>query len=228
VSGRQLQAGQRVPDIEGAALAALPIFPLPEVVLFPGTLLPLHVFEERYRELTRDALEGHQLLAMTRLRTDHPAADPDRPPVYPIAGIGEIQASRETEDGRYYLVLRGLARIAIREELPLERSYRRVRAALLPDLPSERPELVTACESQLISLCDRLAGALPDADELRDLVREARSPGERADLVAGALISDADERQSLLETLDPADRLERLIELVADALAELGVELERN
>lgn len=217
----------QLPDIDGAALAELPIFPLPDVVLFPNELMPLHVFEDRYRDMTRDILDGHGLMAMTRLRSaDH--SDSEQPEVFPIAGLAKVEAARETSDGRYLLLVRGIARIAIREELPLERSYRRVRAALVPDVPSERPELVTACAQQLVALCDRLADAFDEADELREVVRTVDTPGERADVITAAMVSDPDERQSLLETLDPADRLERLLELVAEAMVSLGVERQLN
>lgn len=224
-----MQRPRRVPDIDGAALASLPLFPLPDVVLFPGALMPLHIFEARYREMTRDALAGPGLLAMARLRGDSKNQDDlQRPAVYPIAGVGKIEASRQTDDGRYYLVLRGLARIAIREELPGEGSYRRVRAAVVPDVPADRPELVAAYERQLVAMCHRLTEAVPEAEALDEMLREAESAGERADLVAAALVSDPDARQQLLETLDPTERLTELIGLVAEGLAELGVETERN
>jgi hypothetical protein len=218
----------QLPDIDGAALAELPIFPLPDVVLFPSELLPLHVFEERYRDMTRDALDGHGVIAMTRLRPEAVHSDSEQPEVYPIAGLGKIEAARETPDGRYLVLLRGIGRVAIREELPLDRSYRRVRAALVPDVPSERPELVSACSQQLMYLCDRLAEAYEEASDLRDVLRAAETPGERADVVSAAVVSDPDERQRLLETLDPADRLDRLLELVAEAMTSLGVERQLN
>jgi Lon protease-like protein len=208
-------------EIDPSALSELPIFPLEDVVLFPGAVLPLHIFEPRYREMTRDAMDSHQLLAMTRLRDDDD--DSDSPPVHEIAGLGRIVACRETDDGRYYLLVRGLARVRIEEELPLDRAYRRVRAVLLEDAATDQPQVLTATEGQLVALCDRLADVLgDDGDKLRELVREGDTPGSRADLVTAALIADPDERQRLLETLDPADRMSRVIELIARASAEIG------
>lgn len=200
------------------ALAALPLFPLDDVVLLPGALLPLHVFEPRYREMTRDALDGHQLVCMTRI-----ASDDDPPAVTPVAGVGKIIACRETDDGRYYVLLRGVARVHIDEELAPDKSYRRARVTVLDDNATGRPLVVSATEGQLVSLCDRLSDAIGDDDgRLRELVREADSPGGRADLVCSALVSDPDERQRMLETLDPADRLDRMVELLARATAEMG------
>src|SRR5262245_62493611 len=107
-----------------AALAALPIFPLPNCVLLPGGLLPLHVFEPRYRELTRDCLAGHQMMAIARLRPGYEGTYYGRPPVYERCGVGRIICSEELPDGRYALLLRGVARIGIARELAAGSSQR--------------------------------------------------------------------------------------------------------
>ena len=78
------------------ALAALPIFPLPNCVLLPGGLLPLHVFEPRYRELTRDCLSGTQLMAIARLRPGYEQTYYGRPPVYERCGVGRKPGSTGT------------------------------------------------------------------------------------------------------------------------------------
>ena len=75
--------------------SSLPIFPLPNCVLLPGGLLPLHVFEPRYRELTRDCLAGHQLMAVARLRPGYETTYYGRPPVYERCGVGRIICSEE-------------------------------------------------------------------------------------------------------------------------------------
>src|SRR6266404_2412978 len=74
-------------------LAALPIFPLPNCVLLPGGLLPLHVFEPRYRELTRDCLAGHQYMGVARLRPGYESTYYGRPPVFGRFGVGRIICS---------------------------------------------------------------------------------------------------------------------------------------
>src|SRR6266567_2216926 len=112
-------------------LAALPIFPLPNCVLLPGGLLPLHVFEPRYRELTRDSLAGHHLIGVARLRPGYEASYYGRPPVYERCGVGRIICSEELPDGRFALLLRGVARVEIARELPPDRAYRRVEARVL-------------------------------------------------------------------------------------------------
>lgn len=210
-------------DIDPSFLDGLPIFPLPNAVLLPGGVMPLHVFEPRYREMTRDCLDGSRLMAIARLRPGYEASYDGRPAVFPACGLGRILASEELADGRYLLVLRGVARVAIETELPPTRSYREVRARLMPDDESSRPEAARAGHVHLVSLCDRLSHVLDrGGEELRCLIRESTSPGACADAVAAALIMDHGERQRLLETLDPADRLERTTEHIGRLLCQLA------
>src|SRR2546423_8680207 len=115
------------------ALAALPIFPLPNCVLLPGGLLPLHVFEPRYRDLTRDCLAGHHMMAVARLRPGYESTHYGKPPVYERCGVGRIICSEELPDGRFALLLRGVARVEIARELPSSRAYRQVEARMLAD-----------------------------------------------------------------------------------------------
>jgi Lon protease-like protein len=210
-------------DLDPDALSALAIFPLPNAVLLPGGLLPLHVFEPRYRELTRDCLDGSRLMGVARLRSGYEASYHGRPAVHGHLGVGRIIASEELPDGRYHILLRGIARVRIDEELPATKAYREVRARLLTDDSSRRPAALASCHGQLVALCDRLAMTLDKGgDQLRELVRSQATPGACADLVTAALVTDADTRQLLLETLDPADRLERAIDHIGRLLCELA------
>lgn len=208
--------------IDPRSLDALAIFPLPNAVLLPGGLMPLHVFEPRYRDLVRDALAGDRLLAIARLQPGYQADYDGRPAVYPCCGVGRIIASEETDDGRYLIVVRGLGRIAIeREHAPVHR-YRQVAARLLPDDHSSRPDAVARNHGQLLALCERLALALDrGGDQLRALVADCRNPAACADAIAAALVIDHAERQALLERLDPADRLERVLDHVGRLLCQL-------
>ena len=207
-----------------SALKALPIFPLPETVLFPGALLPLHVFEPRYREMTRDVLAGARLMAVARLKPGYEPEYYGRPEVHPVAGVGYVIAAEQLEDGRYNVVLRGVGRIRIAEELPVAHAYRTVRAEMLVDSHSQRPTSeVTAAHEQIIALCDRLSHLIEEGGEnLRELVRAVPSPAGCVDVLAAALVTDIDERQRLLETLDPAVRLERLLGHVAVLVARFS------
>lgn len=204
------------------ALAALPIFPLPNCVLLPGGLLPLHVFEPRYRELTRDSLAGHQLMAIARLRPGYETTYYGRPPVFERCGVGRIICSEELPDGRFALLLRGVARVEIAHELPPERAYRQVRAQLLGDKPVD-PADAREHHRKLIQLCDRLAEVIEQGGpQLRDLARSFDEPGMCADAIAAALVMDADARQELLEACDPMVRLQRTLGHVSHMLCELA------
>ncbi len=205
-----------------SALSSLPIFPLANCVLLPGGLLPLHVFEPRYRELTRDCLAGNQLMGVARLRPGYETTYYGRPPVYERCGVGRIICSEELPDGRFALLLRGVARVEIARELSTERQYRLVEALELHDVDVD-PADARDHHHQLVSLCDRLAEVIDQGgSQLRELARTFESPGACADAIAAALIMDADVRQELLEACDPMIRLQRTLGHVSYLLCELA------
>jgi uncharacterized protein len=205
-----------------AALSSLPIFPLPNCVLLPGGLLPLHVFEPRYRELTRDCLATNHLMGVARLRPGFEQTYYGRPPVYERCGVGRIICSEELPDGRFVLLLRGVARAEIARELAADKAYRLVEARVLADGPCD-PTDMRDHHHRLITLCDRLAEVIDQGgSQLRDLVRSFESPAACADAIAAALIMDADERQELLESCDPMVRLQRTLGHVSHLLCELA------
>ena len=92
---------------------AIPLFPLPNVVLFPNVFLPLHIFEQRYRDMVADALDGDRLIGMVLLRPGWEGSYEGRPPVYPIGCAGLITHHERLPDGRYNIVLRGLEKFRI-------------------------------------------------------------------------------------------------------------------
>src|SRR5438876_12061931 len=102
----------------------LPLFPLPNVVLFPNVFLPLHIFEPRYREMVADAVASDRMIGMVLLRPGWDRDYEGRPPIYPIGCSGVMTHVERLGDGRYNIVLRGLERFRIVEENH-ERSYRR-------------------------------------------------------------------------------------------------------
>ncbi len=204
--------------IAPADLAALPIFPLPNVVLFPGALLPLHVFEPRYRELTKEVLAGKQLMGIARLKPGFEDDYEGRPPVFEICGVGSVIESVAHGDGRYDITLRGLAVARIIKELPPERPFRVMHVQEVRDSPSD-PAVTSAWQRKLISLWAQLGPHLPESvRDLRALTRGAEGAGAYADRLAGALVGDADASQRLLEEPDPAERLRLLTERLQTVL----------
>ena len=83
------------------------LFPLPDLVMFPSNVLPLHIFESRYREMLEDAMRGDQLITMATLLPGFEHEYYSRPPVAPTVCIGRVTAHKETEQGTYTFLLIG-------------------------------------------------------------------------------------------------------------------------
>jgi len=196
----------------------LAVFPLTGVLLLPDTVLPLHVFEPRYRHLIQDALEAGGVFGMIQPlvpRQDNrppPDADPDRPALYTVGCAGRIEQHERTADGRYLLLLRGLARFRVIEELPPRRGYRRVRADYSafgdlqppPEFLLHRRELLAALEAFSRAHGQEIASAQVDALEDLDLLHA----------MAVSLPFHPTEKQALLEAPALAEREALLIELL--------------
>jgi Lon protease-like protein len=205
-----------------AALERMPLFPLPNVVLFPEASLRLHIFEDRYRAMTRDILTGDRFLAMGLIVESARPTD-DRPAVEPIAGVGEVIMAHELPDGRFNLVVRGHARVRIDRELPSDKPYRLVAATTLPDLPIADGGEVRDAEQSLRVLIAQLADAIPEGGEpLRQIVAGLETPAALANVAAAELIADLSLRQRLLETRDVGKRLERITAEIAVMTARLS------
>jgi uncharacterized protein len=134
----------------------LPIFPLPDVVLFPAIQLRLHIFEPRYRQLTADVLAGERRLAIAVLLPGFESEYLGDPPVAPLLGTGRIRRSRRLADGRFLLVIQGESRGRLVRELPRgDCAYRRAEIQILPDEPT--PELLPVGR-ELLKLMNELPG----------------------------------------------------------------------
>jgi len=204
-------------------LLILPIFPLPDVTLFPHTFLPLHVFEARYRALVTDALARDRRLAVVRLRPGFEERYEGKPAVFPITGAGEIVNGERLASGRFNILVKGLWRLRIEAELPSDTLYRIVRARRLDDAAPAGD--VSEVVARIRRSCKRLLEALErPVDVLDSALATGQAPGAIADRVAAAFLPDPALRQSLLETLDVAERLRR----VATALDDLTNELDRG
>lgn len=153
----------------------VPVFPLPGTVLLPGELLPLHVFEPRYRDLTRDALAGDRLMGVVAIRPGHESEAAGQPPLAEVGCLGFIAQHSELPDGRYLLWLVGLEAFRIDQELPQEASYRQVRVDYLPsgesadeqarvaplrrELLSQLPDLLDTDDATRAEMLSNLGGA---------------------------------------------------------------------
>jgi Lon protease-like protein len=192
-------------------LSRLGLFPLPNVVLFPSQRLPLHVFEPRYRRLVSDVIEQNSMLAVPRLRPGFDAEYYGAPAVFPICGAGQITEYTRLPDGRYNLVVQGLGRVRLLEELRSE-PYRVARAEMLFDQEREPTAVAETLRAELSRVLRRVMPNLTGpAKNLEPRLRAAAGAGEYADILADALVEDPDERQALLEELEPARRMTWLI-----------------
>jgi len=204
-----------------AGTTVVAIFPLPEVTFFPHTLLPLHVFEARYRAMVIDALERDRRLAVVKLQPGYEAGYAGKPAVHPVAGMGEIVSCERLATGRYNILLRGECRVRLEDELPSDTLYRVVRARRLAD--AEPAGDATPALTRMRAACRSLLGALQrPADLLDPALAEGQAAGVIADRVAAAVLPDADLRQSLLETLDADARVRRVADAVESLVRELN------
>jgi Lon protease-like protein len=207
----------------GRALRRLPLFPLEDVVLFPHSMIPLHIFEARYRKMVRDVLGSNRLVAISLQLEKESLEEGNIPRVAHVASVGELVLAQELPDGRFNLVVRGRARIGIDEELPSDEPYRLIAAHEIPDdLATESTDIDDA-DTTLRALVSGLAESIPDGGELLKHVAAAQdTPAALANVVAASLIADAKARQRLLETTDVFERLERLSNEVVALIDRVG------
>jgi uncharacterized protein len=196
----------------------LPIFPLPNVVLFPNVFLPLHIFEPRYREMVADALAADRMIGMVLLRPGWDRDYEGRPPIFPIGCSGVMTHVERLTDGRYNIVLRGLERFRILSE-DHERSYRRAAIQPLHDqtLDGGEREVIRRCRTKLESLLAPATGELPIGSGRR--AADSKIPSSMADEdLVNALAQYLDfeplEKQALLEEPSLRHRATSLVELL--------------
>jgi Lon protease-like protein len=189
----------------------LPLFPLPNVVLFPNVFLPLHIFEPRYREMIADALKSDRLIGMVLLQPKWEGSSEGRPPVYPIGCSGVITHVERLDDGRYNIVLRGLERFRILRE-DHARRYRRAQVESLMQSPL-RPEDRDAIRTQRSKLEALLAPAVEKAGA-DPRTAAALADEDLVNALAQYLDLDALEKQALLEHNSLRARAESLVDLL--------------
>jgi Lon protease-like protein len=188
----------------------IPIFPLPDVVLFPNVFLPLHIFEPRYREMVNDALGGDRIIGMVLLRPGWEGDYDGRPAVYPVGCAGLITHAEPIADGRYNIVLRGLEKFRIVEE-DASRSYRLATVDTILETMSDADRGVMRSERR------RLESVLVPQPEGRGVDPKVPPSMPDEDLVnalAQYLELEPVEKQALLERNGLIARCRSLIDLL--------------
>jgi uncharacterized protein len=188
------------------------LFPLPNLVVFPSVIQPLHIFEPRYRQLMEDALKDDRLIGMALLRPDFEEDYHNNPPIYPIICLGRIHKEERLPDGRWNLLLHGLSRARIESEVDADRLYRVARVELIPE-----PEVASASAAKdlrrQLGLETRRWFAAHEAAviQLEKLLHSDLTLGALCDVFGFALPIAIEAKQQLLEEVDVVERARRLI-----------------
>jgi Lon protease-like protein len=188
------------------------LFPLPNLVLFPHVVQPLHIFEPRYRQLMADALAADRLITLALLCSGHESDYEGRPPIHPVVCVGEIVQEECLPDGRYNLLLRGLSRARILEEMPPLEPYRVADVKLLADIACADQDQAQRLRERLGSrLSETLAGNQAVLKQLRTLLDSELPLGVLGDIVSFALPLPVEFKQSLLAEPRVDKRMETLL-----------------
>jgi Lon protease-like protein len=186
------------------------LFPLPNLVLFPQVVQPLHIFEPRYRQMTADAVASDQLLALVLPRPGWEADYEGRPPLHAMACLAHILNHQQLPDGRYNLLVRGLCRLRLQVEIPSDKLYRLAHGQPLPDPPG--PPGAAALRQML---ADAVRAWLPPGHPLglqfAHVLQGKLAVGALCDLLGFALPLGVEVKQALLEEVSVDQRVRRLV-----------------
>jgi Lon protease-like protein len=206
---------QSLTDLGGAAR----LFPLPNLVLFPAVMQPLHIFEPRYRQLMADALEDDRLIAMALLCPGWEENYHKRPPIHPVVCLGRIHKEERLADGRYNLLLHGLQRARVVEEVKVPKLYRVARLQLLEDVPpcsEQREQKLRRCLGEQMGRW--FASKALSPDQMQVLLASSLRLGVLCDIFSFALPMPVEMKQKLLEELVVERRLHCLQAFLEAAL----------
>jgi hypothetical protein len=195
---------------------SFPVFPLAGAILLPRAQLPLHIFEDRYRALVRHAMAGDRRIGMVQPRGEPGRGEVGRggaaPALFAVGCLGEIVASEELDDGRFNIVLEGIGRFTIMEELERDTPFRQVAARLEAEADEEEDALPSVLRADLERESRRYADALGFAV---DWTSVARLDDEMlVNGIAQVAPFDTGSKQALLEADSIADRADMLVQFM--------------
>lgn len=192
------------------------LFPLPDLVMFPHSVQPLHIFEQRYRAMLADAIAGDGLIAMALLLPGWEAES--QPPVGRVACVGRIVAHTQLEDGRSNIMLHGLSRAEVTSELPSDQPWREAKIQLWEDLYTSaggelrdalRRDLTESLQSLIV---DSNVGASKLLDHLKQTPTHQIPLGRLTDIIASSVGFDLEFKRILLEQRDVDTRATLLLQ----------------
>jgi uncharacterized protein len=200
----------------------VPLFPLPNVVLFPKTPMPLYIFEERYRTMVREALSGNRELVIALLRSGYETSYAGISAVHTIACLGRIETYEELEDGKYNIVVVGIHRVRLLREVQ-HSPYRLVEVEKLEEEPQGKRS------AEAIQRHNHLGGLFAKFTELATGIKQQQALElmpqldfeSLVNMVAMTLNLPIEQKQSLLEIGEPAGRCDVLIPVLQQQLETL-------
>lgn len=203
-------------DLQGFSNTAR-IFPLPNLVMFPHVVLPLHIFEPRYRQMTEDALAGDRLITMIQISPPPRGKRWDEPvPLEVVGCLGRIIRHERLPDGRFNFLLLGLKRVRVNKEINTGKLYRMVEVEILEDVPATQPE--EQARGELIGLFRQLMESHQELDpDLDELLRKEVPLGVLSDIIAHTLSLPPALKQQLLEETS----VDRRVSTICTALQEV-------
>ena len=192
---------------------------LPNAILFPQSLLPLYIFEERYRRMLADCLAGDRMFSVALLQKDAAKLSDEFKP-YDVAGLGIIRAAVGNDDGTSNIILQGVTRVRICG-YEYDKPYPMAQIEPLETAAADGVEAdsLAAKVAQLLEIRAKLNMALPD--HVAKYLTGLKDADNLADLVSFTLLSDFYAKQEILETIDLRQRLQRLIELLDKEMRQL-------
>lgn len=192
------------------------LFPLPNLVLFPGVIQGLHIFEPRYRELMKDSLAADGLITISLLKPEWELVANEPPPIHETVCIGKIVTHAETEDGRYNLLLIGVQRARILREIYSERPYRLAQVEIMEDTDGLDSEQQIFWRDQLLRQFRIFAESrnLLENDSIQQLLSKDVPLGLLTDLIGFSTGAATHQLQTILETVNLVARAEKVLQLM--------------
>ena len=193
----------------------VPVMTLPEVAFFPKVMMPLYIFEPRYRRMLHTSLEGSRMFAVAGIDPSQVDNFPIAEPAHKVATIGIIRGCKTQEDGTSHLILQGISRIRL-DELHEDKSFREASITPLNSIREvDRLDLMEL-QDELLILVKKYAGTNPDVPGgLLQFIEEMDEAEDFVDLVAYTFVEDVALKQRVLETLRIEKRFEILIEAMS-------------
>jgi Lon protease-like protein len=214
------------PECEGAEKSPafriperIPLFPLPNVVFFPKTYLPLHIFEPRYREMVLDAATNAQCIGMALLKEGWEAHYYENPPIFATGCVGRLASLQQLPDGRSNILLQGIERYEVREEF-YDRPYREATVTLKSRIEDPEGDLDPALRAHVLELVQDYTRTSEEASALQVFARQEIGDEVLINSLSGSLDCSPLEKQFLLEAETLYQQARRLCDLIQFKLLE--------